>query len=172
MRRIICRPTGGGWRAALRRTRPDAAVLAGVPGHARDALVQLEGAGFDAVFSSVRWWDLRAPWFVDEHRLLRRIGAPIAFPDAFDGPRLADEWPGASDDLVVRAYRRALWTAAAVGTGWLVPMGFDRGVTVPLMARDADAARYRAAFERARFDLSGTIADANAWRPRAAKSCS
>ena len=166
-----------GWRAALRRTRPDAAVLAGVPGHARDALVQLEGAGFDAVFSSVRWWDLRAPWFVDEHRLLRRIGAPIAFPDAFDGPRLADEWPGASDDLVVRAYRRALWTAAAVGTGWLVPMGFDRGVTVPLMARDADAARYRAAFERARFDLSGTIADANAWRratpvPRAAKSCS
>ncbi|WP_175919661.1 maltotransferase domain-containing protein [Burkholderia pyrrocinia] len=153
-----------GWRAALRRTRPDAAVLAGVPGHARDALAQLEAAGFDAVFSSVRWWDLRAPWFADEHRLLRRIGSPIAFPDAFDGPRLADDWPDAPDDAVARAYRRALWTAAAVGTGWLAPMGFERGVALPLMSRDADADRYRTAFERARFDLSGAIAEANAWR--------
>ncbi|WP_175687159.1 alpha-1,4-glucan--maltose-1-phosphate maltosyltransferase [Burkholderia anthina] len=153
-----------GWRAALRRARPDVAVLASVPGHARDALAQLEAAGFDAVFSSARWWDLRAPWFVDEHRLLRRIGSPIAFPDAFDGPRLADAWRGAPDETLVRAYRRALWTAAAVGTGWLVPMGFERGVTLPLMARDADAARYRAAFDGARFDLSGALADANAWR--------
>ncbi|RQR53069.1 DUF3416 domain-containing protein [Burkholderia sp. Bp9140] len=153
-----------GWRAALRRARPDVAVLAGVPGHARDALAQLEAAGFDAVFSSARWWDLRAPWFVDEHRLLRRIGSPIAFPDAFDGPRLADDWSTAPDETVARAYHRALWTAAAVGTGWLVPMGFERGVALPLMARDADAARYRAAFDGARFDLSGAIADANAWR--------
>src|SRR5207253_10633657 len=109
-----------GWRAALRRARPDVAVLAGVPGHARDALAQLEAAGFDAVFSSVRWWDLHAPWFVDEHRLLRRIGSPIAFPDAIDGPRLADTWNTAPDETVARAYHRALWTAAAVGTGWLV----------------------------------------------------
>ncbi|KAB0642986.1 DUF3416 domain-containing protein, partial [Burkholderia diffusa] len=140
------------------------AVLAGVPGHARDALAQFEAAGFDAVFSSVRWWDLRSPWFADEHRLLRRIGSPIAFPDAYDGPRLADDWRDAPDETVARAYHRALWTAAAVGTGWLVPMGFERGVTLPLMARDADATRYRAAFDGARFDLSGPIADANAWR--------
>ncbi|WP_175836694.1 alpha-1,4-glucan--maltose-1-phosphate maltosyltransferase [Burkholderia anthina] len=153
-----------GWRAALRRARPDVTVLASVPGHERDALAQLEAAGFDAVFSSARWWDLRAPWFVDEHRLLRRIGSPIAFPDAFDGPRLADAWRDAPDDTLARAYRRALWTAAAVGTGWLVPMGFERGVTLPLMARDADAARYRAAFDGARFDLSAALADANAWR--------
>ncbi|WP_322021156.1 MULTISPECIES: maltotransferase domain-containing protein [unclassified Burkholderia] len=153
-----------GWRAALRRARPDVAVLAGVPGHARDALAQLEGAGFDAVFSSVRWWDLRSPWFADEHRLLRRIASPIAFPDAFDGPRLADDWHDAPDETLARAYHRALWTAAALGTGWLVPMGFERGVALPLMVRDADAARYRAAFDVARFDLSGAIADANAWR--------
>ncbi|AJY10974.1 DUF3416 domain-containing protein [Burkholderia dolosa] len=153
-----------GWRSALRRARPDVAVLAGVPGHARDALAQLEAAGFDAVFSSARWWDLRSPWFVDEHRLLRRIGSPIAFPDAFDGPRVADDWRDAPDETVARAYRRALWTAASVGTGWLVPMGFERGVAVPLMARDGDAGRYRAAFDAARFDLSSEIADANAWR--------
>ncbi|MBU9281593.1 maltotransferase domain-containing protein [Burkholderia multivorans] len=152
------------WRAALQRVRPSLALIAGVPGHARDALAPLESAGFDAVFSSARWWDLRAPWFVDEHRFLRRIGAPIAFPDAFDGPRLADDWRDAPDERVARAYCRALWTAAAVGTGWLVPMGFERGVALPLMARDASAARYRAAFDAARFDLSSTLADANAWR--------
>lgn len=153
-----------GWRAALRRTRPDGALLAGVPGHARHALAQLEGAGFDAVFSSMRWWDLRAPWLVDEHRLLRRVGAPIAVTDAFDGPRLADDWRGAPAERIERAYRRALWASAAVGTGWLVPMGFERGVTLPLMARDAQADRYRDAWRSAGFDLSRTLADANAWR--------
>ncbi|RQS71237.1 DUF3416 domain-containing protein [Burkholderia sp. Bp8963] len=153
-----------GWRAVLRRVRADIAVIAGAPGHAREALARLDGAGFDGVFSSARWWDLRAPWFVDEHRLLRRIGSPIAFPDTFDGPRLADDWRGAPAGRIERAYRRALWTAAAVGTGWLVPMGFERGVALPLMARDAPADRYRAAYREGAFDLSTTLADANAWR--------
>ncbi|RAE00252.1 hypothetical protein DN583_31050, partial [Burkholderia multivorans] len=39
------------------------------------------------------------------------------------------------------------------GTGWLVPMGFERGVALPLMARDTSAARYRAAFVDARFGV-------------------
>lgn len=152
------------WRAALRHVQPNIALIAGVPGHARDALALLTEAGFDAVFSSVRWWDLRAPWFVDEHRLLCRVGTPIAFPDTFDGPRLADDWRGSPPERIERAYRRALWTAAAVGTGWLVPMGFERGVTLPLLARDTDADRYRAACRAAPFDLSAALADANAWR--------
>ncbi|CAN0626623.1 Alpha-1,4-glucan:maltose-1-phosphate maltosyltransferase [Burkholderia multivorans] len=152
------------WRAALRRARPDVAILAGVPGHARDALAQLEGAGFDAVFSSVRWWDLRAPWLVDEHRLLRRVGMPVAFPDAIDGPRLAHDYRGASVDRIERAYRRALSVAAAVGSGWLVPMGFERGIAQPLMDRDANPKDYRAAYDAAPFDLSDALAVINAWR--------
>jgi starch synthase (maltosyl-transferring) len=155
---------------------PDVAVLAGVPGHARDALVQLEAAGFDGVFSSARWWDLRAPWFVDEHWLLRRIASPIACPDAFDGPRIAEDWHGASDEVLVRAYHRAMWTAAALGTGWLVPMGFERGVALPLMTHDADAARYRAAFDarasicRARWPMRTRGAARRRWRRNAARS--
>ena len=40
-------------------------------------------------FSSVAWWDGRAPWFVEEHELLRGIGAVIGSPEAPFGPRLA-----------------------------------------------------------------------------------
>ncbi|AYX06097.1 alpha amylase [Burkholderia pseudomallei] len=149
---------------ALRQARADLPVIAGVPGREREALAQLACAGFDAAFSSLRWWDLRAPWFVEEHRLLRRVGAPIAFPDAFDGPRLAHDWRQAAPETIERAHRRALWTAAALGTGWLVPMGFERGVAVELMAREPRADAYRAALDSAPFDLSGAIAEANALR--------
>ncbi|MET5011955.1 hypothetical protein AAHH80_32160, partial [Burkholderia pseudomallei] len=102
--------------------------IAGVPGRESEGLAQRACAGFDAAFSRLRWWDLRAPGFVEEHRLLRRVGAPIACPDAFDGPRLAHDWRPAAPETTERAPRRALRTAAALGTGWLGPMGFERGV--------------------------------------------
>ncbi|WP_241015091.1 alpha-1,4-glucan--maltose-1-phosphate maltosyltransferase, partial [Burkholderia sp. Ac-20379] len=99
-------------------------------------------------------------WLVDEHALLRRVGSPIAFPDAFDGPRLAHDLRGLPPDAVERGYRRALETAAALGTGWLVPMGFERGVATPLMTAHPPPAASRDAFERPPVDLSRPIGDA------------
>ncbi len=152
------------WRAWLGSRHgelDDVRWIAGIPGHAREALGAFEGAGFDGVFSSLRWWDLRAPWLVDEHALLRRVASPIAFPDAFDGPRLAHDLRGLPPEAIERGYRRALETAAALGTGWLVPMGFERGVATPLMTAHPQPAAFREAFERAPFDLSEALAEAN-----------
>ncbi|WP_414441353.1 maltotransferase domain-containing protein [Burkholderia sp. 22PA0106] len=149
------------WLGSRHGELHDVRWLAGIPGHAREALGAFEGAGFDGVFSSLRWWDLRAPWLVDEHALLRRVGSPIAFPDAFDGPRLAHDLRGLPPDAVERGYRRALETAAALGTGWLVPMGFERGVATPLMTAHPQPAAFREAFEHAPFDLSEALAEAN-----------
>ncbi len=155
------------WRAWLGSRHgelDDVRWIAGIPGHAREALGAFEGAGFDGVFSSLRWWDLRAPWLLDEHALLRRVASPIAFPDAFDGPRLAHDLRGLPPDAIERGYRRALETAAALGTGWLVPMGFERGVATPLMTAHPQPAAFREAFERAPFDLSEALAEANQLR--------
>ena len=65
IRRIACRPPSGGNLATrCARQHPDVRFLAATPGLARGDLLGLEGAGFDSVFSSVRWWDFRASWMV------------------------------------------------------------------------------------------------------------
>ncbi|TKC92170.1 DUF3416 domain-containing protein [Trinickia terrae] len=156
------------WRslgAKVREKHPRARFLAATPGLARDELARLEGAGFDSVFSSMRWWDFRADWLLDEHAALSRIGAPIAFPEAPYGARLAGDFAGASDAAIVeRGYRRALWTTVTLGTGWLVPMGFEYGVGEALSYTSGDAGRYAAACASPRFNLCAEIEHANALR--------
>jgi starch synthase (maltosyl-transferring) len=156
------------WRelsATVRARHPGTRFLASTPGLARSDLAALEGAGFDSVFSSVRWWDFRAEWLLDEHVALLRVGAPIAFPEAPYGTRLAHDFAEANDaQIVERGYRRALWSAAALGTGWLVPMGFEYGVTQPLSHTSGDAGQYAAECAAPRFDLSAELALANALR--------
>lgn len=149
--------------AAVRAQYPEVHFLAATPGLARGDLVQLEGAGFDSVFSSVRWWDFRASWMTDEHAALTRIGAPIAFPEAPYGTRLAADLDGVHDDasIIERAYRRALFTAAATGTGWMMPMGFEYGIAQPMSYTRGDPAQFVELCNHARFDLSERIAHVN-----------
>ncbi|MCX4164060.1 MULTISPECIES: maltotransferase domain-containing protein [Paraburkholderia] len=151
-------------RAAVRARYPALRFLAATPGLTRTDLAALEGAGFDSVFSSVRWWDFRAAWMTDEHAALVPLGGPIAFPEAPYDTRLAAEFAGRDDvALVERAYRRALNVAIATGTGWLMPMGFEYGIDEPLSltapASPGHAAQY---VTHARFDLCKTIATVNA----------
>jgi starch synthase (maltosyl-transferring) len=153
------------WRqlgAAVRAQYPEIRFLAATPGLARGDLQPLDGAGFDSVFSSVRWWDFRSSWMTDEHASLIRIGAPIAFPEAPYGTRLAADLDDVHDAAMLeRAYRRALFTAASTGTGWLLPMGFEYGVATPMSYTRANAAQYAEQCKTARFDLSGPIKHIN-----------
>ena len=152
-------------RASMRARREDARLLASTPGLTRADLAGLAHAEFDSVFSSVRWWDFREDWLGDEHAALVRIGAPIAFPEAPYGPRLASEFAYAADAAVIeRAYRRAVAASASLGTGWLVPMGFEYGISEPLSPTSGSAERYRDACAAARFDLSDAVRQANALR--------
>ncbi|RKP47446.1 maltotransferase domain-containing protein [Trinickia fusca] len=152
-------------RAAVRGRRPDVRLLAATPGLTRDDLARLAEARFDSVFSSVRWWDFREDWLADEHAALVRLGAPIAFPEAPYGTRLANDFAGESDAIVVeRAYRRAITAAAGIGAGWLVPMGFEYGLSEPMSYTGGNAERYRAACASARFDLCGELERANVLR--------
>ncbi|WP_434663588.1 DUF3416 domain-containing protein [Paraburkholderia sp. A3BS-1L] len=155
---------------AVRASHPQTHWLAATPGLARDELAQLEHAGFDAAFTSLRWWDFSSSWLAEEHAVMRRVGSPIAFPEAPYGPRLIhelrDREGGAALDMrtVERACSRMLRAAASLGTGWLVPMGFEYGIDDAIRhdTQTLDAHAWEAAKKRAPFDLSADIAHANA----------
>ncbi|WP_296661935.1 maltotransferase domain-containing protein [Paraburkholderia sp.] len=147
----------------VRQRHPDTRWLAATPGLARPAIAQLEGVGFDAAFTSLRWWDYAASWMVEEHDVLRHVGSPVAFPEAPYGTRYVHDQEGAADARAIeRAYRRMLRAAAALGTGWLVPMGFEYGVSEIVEHAGGSAADWETAKARAPFDLSADIAHANA----------
>ncbi|TDN62974.1 maltotransferase domain-containing protein [Paraburkholderia sp. BL10I2N1] len=149
--------------SAVRTHHPGVRFLAATPGLARHDLLALEGAGFDSVFSSVRWWDFRAAWLTEEHATLTRVASPIAFPEAPYGTRLVADLADIHDaGAVERTYRRALNASAAVGTGWLMPMGFEYGLALPMSYTRGSEADYASARQSARFDLSKDVTHANA----------
>ncbi|HZZ11337.1 MAG TPA: maltotransferase domain-containing protein, partial [Paraburkholderia sp.] len=153
------------WRClgdAVRAKYPHVRFLAATPGLARGDLLSLADAGFDSVFSSVRWWDFRASWMVEEHAALARLGAPITFPEAPYGNRLAADLGDAHDAAIVeRAYRRALFTAASLGSGWMMPMGFEYGISETMSQTRGDAAHYALACQAKQFDLTAPIRHVN-----------
>ena len=154
------------WRklaTAVREARPDSHFLAWTPGVARADQALLVDAGFDASFSSLRWWDYRAPWFVDEHALLARIGAPVAVCEAPFGNRLAHDFdPLATSTLLLNAYRRSLVSAAGTGCGLLVPMGFEYGAREALSIAHGEAGQLAASRAAAPFDLTADLMRVNA----------
>jgi len=134
--------------------------FAWTPGVDRSALPRLEGLGFDHTCSSVAWWDGRAPWFVDEYDLLRRIAPPMASPEpSFFDRRAARLSPGV--DLTT-AYRFAVQLAASAGNGLFVPMGFEYAARRPFDAALAGPEDLRRARDEAPGDIPHQIATANA----------
>ncbi len=114
------------WRqviAAVREAASDTLFVAWTPGVAREALERLVGVGFDRVASSLAWWDGRASWLVDESSALHAVAPALASLEPSFADRLAPRLDPRAD--VAAAYRRALTLAAALGSGMLVPMGFE-----------------------------------------------
>src|SRR3954471_1641043 len=79
------------WRLVLARLAADvpARCSAWTPGLAAEECDALAACGFDAVYSSLPWWDFRAGWLLEERARLQRIGAVIAPIEAPFGERLA-----------------------------------------------------------------------------------
>ncbi|MGI4816257.1 MAG: maltotransferase domain-containing protein [Janthinobacterium lividum] len=159
------------WRrlgGALRARHPRVRMLAWTPGLPRERLNALTDAGFDSVFSSFGWWDFRADWLTDELAALRRVGAPIAFPEAPFEPRLAQQFQGTDAATLERAYRRALTAAATLGTGWMMPMGFEYAASQPLSRTHGGPDEFARARTQAPFDLCELVAEINTLAARSA----
>ncbi|OZI22977.1 alpha-1,4-glucan--maltose-1-phosphate maltosyltransferase [Bordetella genomosp. 7] len=97
----------------LRAAYPDSSFLAWTPGMDPGQLKSLRSAGFDAVFSSLPWWDRRSAWLADEHERLRAVAPVIA---------MAAPLPEAAPPVQVA---RGVWSAAVSGDGILVAGGIE-----------------------------------------------
>ncbi len=115
----------GDWKTLVAQTheqQPECCFMAWTPGLPIGKVPALAQAGFDAVFSSLPWWDYRSSWLLREHDRLRREGLLIS-PIEDPGASLADRPVLPLQD--VDQARRKLWTAAFTGDGILMPMGFE-----------------------------------------------
>jgi starch synthase (maltosyl-transferring) len=147
------------WRRII-GTLKSCDFLAWTPGVERSALPRLEGLGFHHTCSSLAWWDGRAPWFVDEYELLRRIAPPMASPEPSFFDRRAARVPPGIDPTA--AYRFAVQLAASIGSGMFVPMGFEYAARRPFDAALAGPEDLRRARDEASGDILHEIAVANA----------
>ncbi len=151
------------WRGltgAAKAAAPDAVFCAETVGAPKEAVLALADAGFDYLFNSVKWWDFKSPWLLEQYEAFRHIAPSIGFPESHDTPRLVTELraAGTPESEIAPRYRQAYAFAAAYSTGVLMPMGFEYGWgrrLAVVMGGDEPP-------EPQRFDLSRFIAEVNA----------
>jgi starch synthase (maltosyl-transferring) len=146
--------------AALGQSFPEVRFLAWTPGLSWPQIAALRGTGFHGAFSSLPWWDGRASWLVEEHALLRGLGAVICSPEAPFGTRLARRFGDVAEPIVL--YRHMARRAAALGDGLLVPMGFEYAATDDMDARQASISEARPTPLGGNLDVSSEVREANA----------
>jgi starch synthase (maltosyl-transferring) len=154
----------GLWRYVIPRARArgEALFFAETLGCTVEQTVATARSGFDYVFNSFKWWDLKAPWFVEHYRKTARVVPSVAFPASHDTPRLAEEvahaggafGPGAEERLARRCYA----ASAAISAGVMMPVGYEFGFRKRLDVVKTTSADW----EEASYDLSGFIERVNA----------
>ncbi len=150
------------WRGLIgevRRSTSDLFFLAETQAAPREAVLALAGCGFDALTSSLPWWDGRARWFVEEHEALRTVAPLIADVEPPLGPRLAAMHADPAQGAV--ACEQRLRLAAATGAGLLMPMGFELASREPLDPRGGEAAAVAESLRSPVADLGEAVRDAN-----------
>jgi starch synthase (maltosyl-transferring) len=154
------------WRsliAAARRRDPDRLFCAETLGAPLAATRQLEDAGFDYLFNSIKWWDFTSPWLLEQYDMFRRIAPSIGFPESHDTERLVTDLAasGIVEPARIEAeYRLRYAVAACFASGVMMPIGYEFG-----WQRRLDVVRTRPRdVEEKRFDLSNFIAGVNAMK--------
>ncbi len=153
------------WRgltSVAKAAAPDVVFCAETVGAPKEAVLALAGAGFDYLYNSVKWWDFKSPWLLEQYEAFRHIAPSIGFPESHDTERLVSDLrsAGIPESEIEPRYRQAYAFTAAYSTGVLMPMGFEYGWARRLEVV-TDQAR---TVESKRFDLSEFIAGVNAMK--------
>jgi len=136
----------------IRRERNDAVFTAETLGCTAEATRATAEAGFDAIFNSSKWWDLRADWLLGQYEQTRMIAPSISFPESHDTERLAAAFNGS-----VGVQKQRYFIAATLSSGVMMPMGYEYGFRHRLhvvQTRPED-------WEEPSMDLRGYIRDVN-----------
>jgi starch synthase (maltosyl-transferring) len=96
-------------------------------------------AGFDYLFNSFAWWDLKEPWALEQYEALRTIAPSIAFPESHDMARLAAD-AGDHPELVAQSLKARYALAAFFSTGVMMPIGYEWGYRRPVHLADTTPA--------------------------------
>ncbi len=143
------------WRFLIENAKqlnPDVAFFAETLGCSVEQTLEVAKSGFEFIFNSFKWWNLRDPWFTDQLRLTQPIVASISFPESHDTTRLAADLKDNIPELKQRYLLSALITK-----GVMIPIGFEFGFHKKLNVKLTSCDDW----EKARFDLSGFIRDVN-----------
>jgi starch synthase (maltosyl-transferring) len=124
-----------------------------------DETAATAGAGFDYLFNSFAWWDLRAPWALETYEALRVVAPSIAFPENHDMPRIARK--AGDDPAQVAAHLKARYALAAFfSSGVLMPIGYEWGYRRELHVVETSPGQR----EETGVDISDFVAAVNATR--------
>ncbi len=161
------------WSHVLEEARaraPGTVFIAWTPGAAPEAVAALQGCGFNFAASSSCWWDFRAGWLDEDAARITAVAPAMATPEPLFGQRAA---AGPDLALAMLASRRALALAAHYAPGFLMPMGFEYGVSAPMSrhsgASEAFAEAFQALQAAPRIDLTRDVTAANARLAKQAK---
>ena len=108
------------WRRVIAETRaatPGFVFIAEAEGAPRESVLALAGCGFDALTSSLPFWNGRARWFVEEYEALRSVAPLMAVVAPPGGDSGSSGVAGGEPALLQR-----LALAPATGLGLLCPM--------------------------------------------------
>ncbi|MEH3146694.1 MAG: DUF3416 domain-containing protein [Methylobacterium frigidaeris] len=117
------------WRALIGRAKErahEALFAAETLGCTFEEARATAGSGFDYLFNSFAWWDLKASWALEQYERLRTIAPSIAFPENHDMVRLAAGIEG-NPARVAAALKARYAMAAFFSAGVLMPVGYEWG---------------------------------------------
>jgi starch synthase (maltosyl-transferring) len=123
------------WEALIGSAKardPDCLFAAETLGCTLEETQAVAGAGFDYLFNSFAWWDLRAPWAIEDYERLRLIAPSIAFPENHDMARVAADLPDTDPDRVAGALAARYALAGLFSAGVMLPIGYEFGYRKPL----------------------------------------
>ena len=151
------------WRILIQSAKalePDCLFAAETLGCTFEEAQATAGSGFDYLFNSFAWWDLKASWALEQYEKLRVIAPSIAFPENHDMPRLAADAVGDAAAIADRLKARYA-LAAFFSAGVLMPIGYEWGYAVALHVVDTTPDSREAGTG---IDISGYVAAINALR--------
>jgi starch synthase (maltosyl-transferring) len=141
----------------IKKQHPKIVFAAETLGCSPQQTLETARAGFDFVFNSSKWWNLRDSWLIEQYSLLRDAARSISFPESHDTPRLFQELDGNVDGMKQRYLVSALFSA-----GVMMPIGFEYGFRKQLNVVQTTPADW----EQTNVDLTAFIAKVNSIRNR------